>query len=624
MGGRVQKAGLLRFGVFELDLASGELRKGGALVKLQSQHFELLALLASRPGQVVSREEIREALWDNDTFVDFDRSINLGVNQIRSALGDDPQSPRYIETLPRKGYRFVAQVTGTGGQRATAVVCPGPLTFSESAPSRRRWLLNTSAAVALAGIAAAASFVWRHRSPKPVESLAVLPLENLSHDPEQDYFADGMTDELITDLARISALRVISRTSVMQYKGTKKPVPQIARELNVDAVLEGTVTRDQGRVRITAQLIRAAPEEHLWAETYEAGLSSVLTVQDTVAKAVARAIQIKVTPRERSLLATPREIDPVAYEAYLKGRYLWERSGEEDLRKSREYFEQAIQKDPGYALAWAGLADTLRRSASFGVLSHQDAYPRARVAAEKALALDNTLAEPLVALGAAKMQYEWDWAGAERLYKQAIALSPNYGTAHHEYATYLAELGRIQEAVAEARRAREVEPVSRRFGSNVAWKLYLARQYGETELEFRKLSAWHPDSTGSYVLASVYLQTGRQREAIAELRKSVEESHRGVFELMFLGHALGVSGARDEAKKVLDEMRALSQGRYVPPMYIAVIYEGLGERDQALQWFERACEERAINGWILPDPRLDQIRTEPRFKEILRRMGLPQ
>ena len=622
---RHQRGDVLRFGTFELELASSELRKAGALVKLQSQHFQLLALLAGRPGQVVSREEIRRTLWSNQTFVDFDRSINFCVNQIREALGDDSHSPRYIETLPRKGYRFIAPVTEAGGEPAAAQVVPQPLPVSRPNPRRLRWLRSVAAAVVLVAIVLANYVrVSGQRTAKPIESVAVLPLENLSHDPEQDYFAEGMTDELITDLAKISALRVISRTSVMQYKRTKKPVPQIARELNVDAVLEGTVTRDQNQVRITAQLVRAEPEKHLWAETYEAGLSGVLTVQDAVAKAVAQAIQIKLTTRERSLLATPREIDPAAHEAYLKGRYLWDREQEEDLRKSREYLEQAVQKDPGYALAWAGLADSLRRLASYGVLSPQDAYPRSRMAAEKALALDDTLAGPLVALGAVKVQYEWDWTGAERLYKQAIALNPNYGPAHHEYATYLAEVGRTQEAVAEARRAREVEPLSRRFGSNVAWKLYLARQYGEAELEFRKLRAWHPDSTGSYVLASIYSQTGRQREAIAELRESVEKSHRGLFELMFLGHALGVSGARAEAKKVLHEMRAPSQRRYIAPMYIAMVYEGLGERDQALQWFERACAERAINPWILRDPRLDRIRTEPRFKNLMRQMGLPQ
>ncbi len=614
---------MLRFGTFELEPDTSELRKGGVLVKLQSQHFQLLALLAGRPGRVVSREEIRRALWDDRTFVDFDRSINFAVNQIREALGDDPRSPLYIETLPRKGYRFIAPVTEADGEPAKAEEVPEPGLVWEAVPRGRWWLLSAAAVVLVAIAVAVYIRVFQHPIAKPIESLAVLPLENLSHDPEQDYFAEGMTDELITDLAKISALRVISRTSVMQYKGTKKPVQQIAHELNVDAVLEGTVTRDRDRVRITAQLIRAAPEKHLWAETYEAGLSSVLTVQDAVAKTVAQAIQIRVTPREQTLLATPREVDPAAYEAYLKGRYLWEHVGEENLKKSREYFEQAIQKDPGYALAWAGMADTYSYLASWGVLSHQDAYPRARAAAEKALQLDSNLVGPLVTLGAVKMNYEWDWAGAERLFKQAIGLSPNYGTAHHVYANYLAEVGRTQEAVAEARRAREVEPLSLEFGANVVWKLYLARRYSEAELESSRLSAWS-GFRGSYALASVYLQTGRRREAVAELQRDVATSHGGLLELMYLGHALGVTGARAEAKKVLDEMQALSQRRYLPPMYIAVVYDGLGERERALQWFEKACAEHAINGWILPDPRLDRIRTEPRFKAILRRMGLAQ
>src|SRR6202790_3124366 len=322
MNDRVQKPGVLRFGTFELDLASVELRKDGALVKLQSQHFQLLALLVERAGQVVSRDEIRRALWDNETFVDFDRSINFCVNQIRGALDDDPQSPRYIETLPRKGYRFIAPVTEAGDERAEAEPVAERGAVVKPIPARPWWLLSAGAAMALVAIALATTMsVSRQRGAKPIESLAVLPLENLSHDPEQDYFADGMTDELIMDLAKIRALRVISRRSVMQYKGTKKPVPQIARELNVDAVLEGTVTRDQGQVRITAQLIGAAPEKHLWAEKYEGSLSEVLTLQDAVSRAVANEIQIKVTPRERTLLATPRAVNPAAYEAYLKGRY---------------------------------------------------------------------------------------------------------------------------------------------------------------------------------------------------------------------------------------------------------------------------------------------------------------
>jgi TolB-like protein/DNA-binding winged helix-turn-helix (wHTH) protein/Tfp pilus assembly protein PilF len=604
-----------------VDLASGELRKGGALVKLQSQPFGLLALLASRPGEVVSREEIRQALWGDSTFVDFDRSINFCVNQIREALGDDSQSPRYIETLPRKGYRIIAPVTAAVGEsrKSAGTRAGGPRTVW-----LRRWLLGAAAVVVLLAIVVAVYVrVSNQRMAKPIESLAVLPLENLSHDLEQDYFAEGMTDELITDLAKISALRVISRTSVMQYKGTKKPVPQIARELNVDAVLEGTVTRDENRVRITAQLIRAEPEKHLWAETYESGLSGVLTVQDAVAKAVAQAIQIKLTPRERSVLSTPREVDPAANEAYLKGLYLWHHVGEENLKKSREYFEQAIQKDPNYALAWAGLADSYSYLAMWGVLSHKDAFPRAKAAAEKALELDNSLTGPLVTLALVKMNYEWDWTGAEQLLKQAIELSPNFGEAHHVYATYLAEVGRTQEAVAEARRASEIEPLSLEFGANVVWKLYLARRYSEAELESSKLNAWS-GFRGAYALASVYLETGRRREAIAELRGDVAASHGGLLELMYLGHALGVSGDRAEAKKVLDEMQALSQQRYVPPLYVAIVYEGLGDRGRALDWFEKAVAERSVNGWILPDPRLDQIRTEPRFQVLMRRMGLPQ
>ena len=645
----------LRFSGFEVDLQTNELRHGGRLVKLPPQALRLLQFLASHSGELITREEIRQEIWGGDTFVDFEHGINKSIRQIRDALRDDAGRPKFIETIPRRGYRFIAElehaecapVAVTSGETASppagnegssvpvSVREPRQIPDLTAVPASHgltpRRIAGAAALMALAALLMVAFNVggWRDRllrqpGVKSIESLAVLPLENLSHDPEQEYFADGMTDELITVLAKISALRVISRTSVMQYKGTKKPIPQIARELNVDAVLEGTVTRDQSQVRITVQLIAAAPERHLWAEKYETTLSGVLTVQDAVAKAVAQAIQVKVTPRERSLLATPRAVEPAAYEAYLKGRYLWERSGEENLRKSRQYLEQAIEKDPSYALAWAGLADTYDYLASWGVLSSQDARPRARAAAEKALELDSSLVGPLVALADVKMNYEWDWAGAERLYKRAIELSPNYGAAHHRYATYLAEMGRTREAVAEARRGTEVEPLSGVLRANVVWKLYLAHEYAEAELESRKMTQWYPSFTGGYILASVYLQTGRWREAVAELRKSVAESHGSVIELMYLGHALGVSGDRVEGQKVLEEMQRLSRQRYVPPEYIAIVYEGLGQRDRALQWFEKAYGERSMNGWMLPDPRLDQIRTAPRFKDIMRRMGLLQ
>jgi TolB-like protein/Tfp pilus assembly protein PilF len=502
-------------------------------------------------------------------------------------------------------------------------------TTPASALRHRKWL--TAAAVLLAVTAVVAAYAMSrvvglksNANAKPIESLAVLPIENLSHDPEQDYFADGMTDELITDLAKISALRVISRSSVMPYKGTTKSAPEIARELNVDAVLEGAVTRDHERVRITTQLIRASPEANLWAEKYEGSLSDILSMQDNVATSVAQAIQFKVTPQQKAVLSRQRMVAPDAYESYLKGRYLWERSDEPNLQKAREYFEHAIDVDPGYAEAWAGLADTYWRLSSWGVVSRQEAAPRVRAAAEKAIELDSSLVQPLVVLADVRAEYDWDWISAERLFKRAIEQNPNYGDAHAAYAGFLAAVGRTQEAVVEQRRAHEVEPLSGIYAVNVVWKLYFARRFDEAESEIRKLAQWNPELGYNYVAASVYLQTGRQKEAIDMLQKEVEVPQPGLNELMFLGHALGITGASAEAHKVLAQMQSLSKQRYVPPQYIATVYEGLGDRENALQWFEKAAAERSINTWFLPDPRLDSIRTELRFKKILRQMGLPE
>lgn len=628
MEDRGQRAGVLRFGPFEMELASGELRRDGAPVKLQSQHFQLLALLAGQSGHVVGRERIRQTLWDKETFVEFDRSINFCVNQIRRALEDNPENPQYIETLPRKGYRFIAPVTATAGEptmvEATREPSAAPEPSAKPVRSKYHWLpIGLAVAVLVAIGLATMTRGPLGRAKKPIESLAVLPLENLSHDPEQEYFADGMTDDLITDLGKISALRVTSRTSVMQYKGTRKTIPEIARELNVDAVLEGTVEQDRGRVRITAQLIAAAPERHLWAEKYEAGLSDVLTVQDSVAKAVAQAIQIKVTGQERSLLATQRKEDPEAYEAYLKGRYFWAPGGEKNLEKGLGYFQQAVQKDPSYALAWAGMASAYDRLASWGVLPRREAASLARAAAERALVLDSTLVDAVIALAAVRMDYEWDWPGAEELCKKAIQMSPNSALAHLRYAGFLATVGRNQEGVAEMRLARQADPLDSVTAANLGWQLYLARKYEAAEREYRKWNEWHPRYRGDYVIASVYLQTGRSREAVDELQLGASETHHhALLELMYLGHALGVTGAHEEGRKILAEMQALAHSRYVPPDYIAMVYEGLGDRDRALEWYQKAVEERSVNLWVLPDQRLDAIRSDPRFQNLMRRMGL--
>jgi TolB-like protein/DNA-binding winged helix-turn-helix (wHTH) protein/Tfp pilus assembly protein PilF len=603
--------GTIRFSSFEVDLKTKELRRLGRPVRLAPQALRLLEFLASRPGQLVTRDAIRLEIWSDDTFVDFEHGINKSIRQIRDALKDDADQPRFIETVPRRGYRFIAPL------EPAEVAAPAPAS-TEAAPSRvSRWLMAAGVVLAVCLL-----FLGLHTGrAKPIESLAVLPLENLSNDPEQDYFAAGLTDEMITSLAKIRSLRVVSRTSVIRYKGTRKSLPEIARELNVDALLEGAVTRDHDRVRITAQLIAAATQKHLWAERYEGNLSEVLAFQDAVAKAVAQEIRVKLTPGEQRLLNTSRAVDPKAYEAYLRGRYWWDLSGEKALRKAREFFEEAIRIDPGYSRAWAGLADTYIRLASWGVLPLKEMAPLARAAAEKALGLDPNLAEAMVSLAAVKTNYEWDWAGAEQLYTRAIQLNPNLGEAHHAYATYLAELGRTREAVTEAMRAREVEPLSGLYAANVVWKLYLDRRYADAEIENQRYSRRVTNHTGGYIIAPVYLQTGRPREAMEALQEAAAVWGRNTIELAYLAHGLGLTGARQEGHKVLQELLRL---KYAPPECIAIAYEGLGERERALQYFEKAYSEHSMNGWFLPDPLLDGIRKEPRFQEILRRMGLPQ
>jgi TolB-like protein/Tfp pilus assembly protein PilF len=465
--------------------------------------------------------------------------------------------------------------------------------------------------------------VSRSHGAKRIESLAVLPLENLSPDPDQDYFASGMTEELITALARIGSLRVVPRMSVSQYAGAKKSLSQIAKELNVDALIEGSVTRDGDRVRITAQLIVEEPERHLWAEKYEASMRDILSMQDEVAKAVAREIQRRVTPGDLAMLSTHRTVDPAAYEAYLRGMYLNLNATEVNLKESIHYLQQAIDRAPSYAPAWAELGDSYVGLAAYGVLTYADAYTRAKAAAEKALQLDPGLLLPSLTLAKVKQNYAWDWAGVEREYRRTIALNPNSVVAYMYYSSELAETGRTAEAVSESLRARELAPVAYFPNVQVAWGYYLNRQYDQAVMESLKLIEWKPEMSWGYICqASAFQQTGHRREAVADLRKAVEVSKRGVFELMYLGHGLGISGAPAEGRAVLEEMLALSRTRHVPPEFIAVVYEGLGDRERAIQWFKKACAEKSMHPMIVPDPRLDAIRSDVRFTKLMQQMGL--
>jgi serine/threonine protein kinase/Tfp pilus assembly protein PilF len=426
----------------------------------------------------------------------------------------------------------------------------------------------------------------RGPSTKRIHVLAVLPLENLSRDPSQDYFADGMTEVLIANLARIGALKVISRTSVMRYKGARKGLPEIAQELKADAVIEGSVLQSGNRVRITAQLIHAATDQHLWAESYERDLRDVLALQSEVAQAVAREVEVKVTPQERVRLATTRTVNFEAYQLYLKGRYFWNKRTEQDLRKSIGYFHQAIDLDPSYALAYSGLADcySLLGWDLFGALPPREALPIAKAAALKALEIDDTLADAHNSLAWIQFAFDWNWPGAECGFKRALELNPGHATAHHWYAEYLLAMGRQEEAIAEIKQAQELDPLSLIISSVVGWVFYYARQYDQAIAQCLKTLEMAPDfSIGHWILGRVYEQQSQFEKAIAELEKAVALSTSSPFALGSLGHAYAVSGKTSEARKVLEELMETSTRRYVSPYSIATIYAGCGESDLAFR-----------------------------------------
>ncbi len=577
------RGSLLRFGVFELNLKTSELRKDGALIKLPPQPLKVLALLTSRPGDLVTREEIQREIWRAETMVDSDQGLNFAVKKIRVALGDDAGMPRYLETLRGRGYRFIAPVEQVDGA-----------TGSTKAVQRTR----------------------------RIHSVAVLPLESLSRGKGQDYFVDGMTEELITELGKIQELRVISRTSAMLYKGARKPLGEIARELNVDAVVGGAVLRCGHRVRITAQLIQVATDTHLWAETYERNVRDILSLQAEVARAIANEVKVRLTPREQARLASARPVDPETYELYLKGRYFWNKGIGEGLYKAVEYFTQAIRKDPSYAPAHAGLAGSYNTLGVWNLMPPKDAFPKAKAAASRALEIDNTLTEAHAALGRVRLHCDWDWRDAEREFQRAIELNPSYAPARSWYSECLAGMERLDEAMTEAKRALDLDPLSLMVKARVGWISYLARRYeAAIELERRTLEMDPNCTSAHYYLGVAYEQEARYQEAIEEFQTALSLSGCPIT-LGALGHAYAVSGESTRALKVLDRLKRLSKQRYVSPYSRALIYAGLGHNDHAFAWLQKAAVERGQGGHGLTnlkvDPRLDSLRSDPRFRRLVR------
>jgi TolB-like protein/DNA-binding winged helix-turn-helix (wHTH) protein/Flp pilus assembly protein TadD len=621
-----------RFGVFEADLDTGELTKLGRRLPLQGQPFQLLAMLLEKPGVLVTREELRARLWPQ-TVVDFDHGLNKAISKIRDILGDSAENPRFIQTVARRGYRFLADVTAVNAEDVEAaplenasVDSPTLVDPVQVKPrSRRNAAWAMAAAVLL--LMAVGMVLWirsnsNHSSLPAIRSLAVLPLENVSGDASQDYFSDGMTDELITELAQIPDVRVISRSSMMTYKQSHKPLADIARELNVQAVVEGSVLRSGDHVRITAQLIRVPADEHIWAHSYEGELRDTLVLQNQVAQAIANQIRITVNGQQR--VPNTRAVNAQAYDSYLKGRYYWNKRTIEGLKEAINYFKQSISIDPGYAEAYSGLADSYALAGDWanGILPPSEAFPLAKAAANEALALNDSLGEAHTSLALVLDLYYWDWDAAEKQYELAINLTPGYAVAHEWYAWHLLLLGHTAEGVFEMRRAESLDPVSPVIRSNLADVLTVSHLFEESVRQSRRTLALEPNfAVGHFHLAEALVQERQYDAAIAEFQQAIALSgHLALFDAN-LAHAYALSGRRADALKIAKDMEARLDLNPAAAR-IAMIYVGLGDLDQAMNWLDKAYDAR-FNPEILVRPTFDPLRSDARFRELRRRLGLP-
>jgi TolB-like protein/DNA-binding winged helix-turn-helix (wHTH) protein/Tfp pilus assembly protein PilF len=635
-----------RFGSFEMDLRAGELRKHGVRIRLQTQPFQILGMLLQRPGEVVTREELRHALWPGDTFVDFDHGLNNAINRLRETLGDSAESPRFLETLPRRGYRFIApvesipsaspqdspaHVENSSTTPSTAVgdkIAAPPAKNSKArlSPRTRLWFVAGAGAAALLALLVSLNTAgMRQRllgatAPRRIQSIAVLPLENLSGDPSQEYFADGMTDELITQLAQIGGLRVISRTTAMQYKGTRKSVPEIGRELHVDGIVEGTVFRSGEQVRISAQLVDSSTDQHVWAQSYERDLRDILALQKEVAGGVARQIRANLLPGGQ-----PRAVNPQAYEAYLRGRHdLNAATSQADLEDSIANFRSALGKDPQFTLAYSGLALSYLGEADYYLPPHE-VMPKAEEAARKALELDDTLSEAHDALGYVELIYRWDWPAAQQHLQRAIELNPGNALAQDHYANYLSALGHHAEAFATSERARELDPLSLLIQANNGMYFFLGREYDraiEVERKALQLDAKCYDCR-SY-LAIALAQSRRLPEALKEARL-LRLPEANPLDVATATTAIATAGQRAEAEASLRKLQQLRKQRWVCPYELGTTYLLLGDKEQALRELENAYQAHSIcMTWAKDDPRLDPLRSEPRFQAILQRLSFPQ
>ena len=610
---------IFQFNDFELDTASYQLRRAGQAVKLEKIPMELLTLLVARAGEMVTRQDIQQRIWPSGVFVDAEPAINTAIRKVRQALGDDADAPRFLETVVGKGYRFVAPVVpiGEGGTADEGIARPASVWA--------RGIVRAGVAVLLVlTIVLLSRFGRSTPTTSPPHSIAVLPFENLSEDLGQDYFAEAMTDELITDLAQVSALKVISRGSTAQFKGTRKALPEIGRMLNVEMLVEGAVVRSGDKVRVTAQLIDAATDRHVWAESYERNLPDVLALQQEVARAIAEQIRATLTPVERTRLAATRRTNPDAYLAFVKGRYFWNQRTAPALRSGIESFEHAIAIDPAFAEAYAGIADCYTALGYGSYLPPKTAFENARTAATKSIALKPDFADAYASLAYVKLYYEWDFAAAEREFQHAIALNPNSVTAHDWYSVYLTAMERFDEARAEIARAQELDPLALAVNTDAGFVSYYSGQYDTAVKQLRTTLEMGP----AFPLAHLWLgRTYQEQQDFEGANREYAAAASVVGDwpvtLAAIGNVAGVSGQRPAAQQVLKRLLALSSKEYVTPYGIGLVYAAIGEDDQAFTALGQAEADRSHwLVWLKLDPRWGRLRRDARFDGVLRRVGL--